>query len=322
MDILRKHSKIVLTVSVILFLTFIFQDKFTLFKNIQTNKITNVICLFLILTIGISHGALDHLKGQKILKVLKIYNSFLFYITYIIIGFLIIFLWFLFPTFTLVIFLIVASFHFGKEDSEFLFKVKKIWYNLIYLTKGLLIIIAPLIWHNKETIDIFLTLGADYSFIYHFENRIEFWNYLGALTYLIITGYTLFWLELGIGRNSKFEEDPSIFMADFIPVILLNMAFTPLIAFTIYFCFIHSFKHSVSLINELDNENFRAGTEKFIKKALPLTIVTAISFILSVYILTNYYVLDDAILKVIFIGLASLTFPHILLEYLIEKNEK
>ena len=29
MDILRKHSKIVLTVSVILFLTFIFQDKFT-----------------------------------------------------------------------------------------------------------------------------------------------------------------------------------------------------------------------------------------------------------------------------------------------------
>ena len=60
----------------------------------------------------------------------------------------------------------------------------------------------------------------------------------------------------------------------------------------------------------------------FLKKALPLTIVTAILFIFSVYILTNYYVLDDAILKVIFIGLASLTFPHILLEYLLEKNEK
>jgi len=31
--------------------------------------------------------------------------------------------------------------------------------------------------------------------------------------------------------------------------------------------------------------------------------------------------LNDSIYKVIFIGLASLTFPHILLEYLIEKNE-
>ena len=34
------------------------------------------------------------------------------------------------------------------------------------------------------------------------------------------------------------------------------------------------------------------------------------------------YGLDDVIIKVIFIGLASLTFPHILLEYLLEINEK
>ena len=32
--------------------------------------------------------------------------------------------------------------------------------------------------------------------------------------------------------------------------------------------------------------------------------------------------LNDAILRVIFIGLASLTFPHILLEYLTNKYEK
>ena len=317
MDILRKHSKIVLTISVILFLAFIFQEKFTLLKNIQTNKTTNVICLFLILTIGISHGALDHLKGQKILRVLKIDNPLLFYIAYILIGFLIIFLWFLFPTFTLVFFLIVASFHFGKEDTEFLFKEKKIWYNLIYLTKGLLIIYAPLLWHNKETIDIFLTLGADYSFINHFV-RLE--GYLSGFFWVIFIGYMVFLFELI--KNHKSDEDPSIFIADFIPIILLNMTFSPLIAFTLYFCFIHSFKHSVSLINELDNENFGTGTKKFIKKAAPLTIITGIMFLSSLGILTNYYVLNDAILKVIFIGLASLTFPHILLEYLIEKNEK
>ena len=317
MDILRKHSKIVLTISVILFLAFIFQEKFTLLKNIQTNNTTNVVCLFLILTIGISHGALDHLKGQKILRVLKIDNPLLFYIAYILIGFLIIFLWFLFPTFTLVFFLIVASFHFGKEDTEFLFKEKKIWYNLIYLTKGLLIIYAPLLWHNKETIEIFLTLGADYSFINYF---VKLEGYLSGLFWVVFTGYMVFLFELI--KNHKSDEDPSIFITDFIPIILLNMTFTPLIAFTLYFCFIHSFKHSVSLINELDNKNFRAGTEKFIKKAAPLTIITGIMFLSSLGILTNYYVLNDAILKVIFIGLASLTFPHILLEYLIEKNEK
>ena len=252
MDILRKHSKITLIISVILSLVFIFQGKFTILKVIQTNSITNTICLFLILTIGISHGALDHLKGQKILKVLKIDNSLLFYIVYILMGFLIIFLWFLFPTFTLVVFLIVASFHFGKEDTEFLFKEKKIWYNLIFLTKGLLIIFAPLLWHNKETIDIFLTLGADYSFIYHFEEGTRLEGYLSGLLWVVLIGYMAFLFELT--NNHKSDEDPSIFIADFIPIILLNLTFTPLIAFTLYLSFIHSFKHSVSLINELDNK--------------------------------------------------------------------
>jgi len=45
-------------------------------------------------------------------------------------------------------------------------------------------------------------------------------------------------------------------------------------------------------------------------------------FIFAIYFLNNFYQLDEAIYKVIFIGLASLTFPHILLEYLLEKNEK
>ena len=59
-----------------------------------------------------------------------------------------------------------------------------------------------------------------------------------------------------------------------------------------------------------------------LKKALPLTIVTATFCFLGLYLLNNTYNFDSSVLKIIFIGLASLTFPHILLEYLIEKNEK
>ena len=61
---------------------------------------------------------------------------------------------------------------------------------------------------------------------------------------------------------------------------------------------------------------------RFSLKALPLTVITAIIFVLSFYAINNYYSLNSSVLKVIFIGLASLTFPHILLEYLIEKYEK
>ena len=93
-------------------------------------------------------------------------------------------------------------------------------------------------------------------------------------------------------------------------------------AFTIYFCFLHSVRHSLSLIYVLNKNNFKKGFKDFIKKALPLTMITAVLYLFVAFLLTNSYSLDDAILKVIFIGLASLTFPHILLEYLLEKNEK
>ena len=96
---------------------------------------------------------------------------------------------------------------------------------------------------------------------------------------------------------------------------------SPILAFTLYFCFLHSIRHSISLIFELD-KSFKSGLRKFIKKAIPLTIITGVIFLLAIFFLNNFYMLDEAIYKVIFIGLASLTFPHILLEYLLEKNEK
>jgi len=81
-------------------------------------------------------------------------------------------------------------------------------------------------------------------------------------------------------------------------------------------------RHSISLISELDENSIANGLKIFIKKALPLTILTATFCFLALYLLNNTYNFDSSILKIIFIGLASLTFPHILLEYLIEKNEK
>ena len=89
-----------------------------------------------------------------------------------------------------------------------------------------------------------------------------------------------------------------------------------------YFCFLHSIRHSITLIFELNENDLRSGFKDFVKKATPLTSLTAMFCIIGIYLLSNSYDLDSSILKIIFIGLASLTFPHILLEYFLEKNEK
>ena len=75
--------------------------------------------------------------------------------------------------------------------------------------------------------------------------------------------------------------------------------------------------------DDLNSSNdFKNGFKQFINKAIPLTLLTAVLSILGLYLLSNNYSFESSILKIIFIGLASLTFPHILLEYFLEKNEK
>ena len=48
----------------------------------QISSLT-IICFFLIATVGVSHGSLDHVKGAKLLKIFKIKNKLLFYLIYI-----------------------------------------------------------------------------------------------------------------------------------------------------------------------------------------------------------------------------------------------
>jgi len=295
---------------------FLIANTFSLIIDQNKNLIISpLICLLLILTIGISHGSLDHKKGKKLLNTLKISNMYFFYLLYIVTGVLVIILWLILPSITLILFLIIASYHFGKEDTDFLTNNNLNLNQLFYFLKGLLIIIAPLNFHFEETINIFKLLFISGEKFYIFLGYIESYNIIPII--FILSVFSSIYLFI---KNFRFINF-TIFL-DFFSILILNYYLSPLLAFTFYFCFLHSIRHSISLIFELDQNNFKKGFLIFLKRALPLTLITAILFLVCLFILKNYYVLDSAILKIIFIGLASLTFPHILLEHLVEKNEK
>ena len=277
--------------------------------------ISPLICLFLILSIGISHGSLDNLKGRKLLQIFRINNIFIFYFLYILIALIIIILWIIIPSISLIIFLIVSSHHFGKEDTQFLIIENSYLNQLLFLLKGTLIIFAPMYFHFDETISIFKLLLINNETFYEFLNFIE-------TNKILLYGIILSTLSSIILFIKNFEFRKFVIFLDYFSILIVNYYFSPLVAFTIYFCFLHSVRHSISLMSELDKSNLMNGFKIFIKKAIPLTILTAIFCLIGLYLLNNTYNFNSSIIKVIFIGLASLTFPHILLEYLVEKNEK
>ena len=282
------------------------------FSNLNVSPL---ICLLLILIIGVSHGALDHLKGKKLLTILNINKTYMFYLFYILIAISVILIWTVLPTFTLIIFLGIASFHFGKEDTQFLINKSSSLIPILYFFRGLLVIISPLYFSFDETVSIFKMLLIDNEQFY--------------LSLSFIENYKIIEISIGLSALSsiilfltEFTFKKFAILLDFFSIIILNYYLSPLVAFTIYFCFLHSIRHTISLAIEMDNTNLKNGFKLFVKKAVPLTVLTGIFCLVGLYLLNGVYELDNAILKIIFIGLASLTFPHILLEYFLEKNEK
>ncbi|MBD1168169.1 Brp/Blh family beta-carotene 15,15'-dioxygenase [Pelagibacterales bacterium SAG-MED06] len=298
------------------FIFFLFSNIFSIiiFKLNNLN-ISPLICLLLILTIGVSHGSLDHVKGKRLFNILNINKISIFYFSYILIAILVIIIWTIIPFISLMIFLLVASYHFGKEDTQFLINENSYFNQLLFFLKGLLIIVAPMFFHFEETVAIFKLLLVDNEIFYSTLEFIEVNKILPIA--IILSSLSSIFLFL-----RKFEIKKFIVFFDYFSILVLNYYLTPLVAFTVYFCFLHSIRHSITLIYEIDKNDFKNGLKVFGQKALPLTILTAIFCLIGLYLLNNNYDFDSSILKIIFIGLASLTFPHILLEYFLEKNEK
>ena len=120
-----------------------------LFKFNNLN-ISSILCLLLILIIGVSHGSLDHIKGKKLLRLFNIKSTYIFYITYILIAAIVILTWIIFPSTTLIGFLVIASYHFGKEDTQYLIHDRSYFTQILYFFKGFLIILAPIYFHFRK----------------------------------------------------------------------------------------------------------------------------------------------------------------------------
>ena len=83
-----------------------------------------IVCLFLILILGISHGALDNIKGKKLLKLFGYKSIINFYLFYITISILIILFWLVFPNTVLFLFFNCCILSFWQRRYSLFFQKK------------------------------------------------------------------------------------------------------------------------------------------------------------------------------------------------------
>ena len=93
-------------------------------------------------------------------------------------------------------------------------------------------------------------------------------------------------------------------------IIIVITLFPPLPAFAIYFCLIHSFNHMKRVVPTLLNFMEKG---KAISLMITLSVLSWLGGAVALYYILNLNIFPEAILKVTFIGLAALTFPHMIL---------
>ena len=192
--------------------------------------------------------------------------------------------------------------HFGLCDWTN-FKIEKHKYTVSF-TYGMTIIFGIVFFNENESFKIFEYLTNEK--IYYFQK----YFYIPYLLTLISIMYFIYLSFYEI----KFRKG----IAEILFLLLIFYLFDPLLSFTIYFCFFHTYKHLKHLIS---NVYLYLPNKKFvIYSTLFFTIVSWLGGFIVISFLVQNFTLYQSILKVIFIGLAALTLPHMILVDLVYRR--
>ena len=85
----------------------------------------------------------------------------------------------------------------------------------------------------------------------------------------------------------------------------------PLVGFSLYFCGVHTPRHLARVWHAISEDG--RGRTKVLTLALVFTLASWIAGGLSLWLVSAAETIDEAILRVVFIGLAALTVPHMIL---------
>ncbi|MBV6631937.1 MAG: Brp/Blh family beta-carotene 15,15'-dioxygenase [Alphaproteobacteria bacterium] len=237
----------------------------------------------MIAVLGLPHGCLD-LEIAKVLRPLPSVQSIVAFLgLYLLIAGAVLLAWMAAPGPALVAFLIYSAVHFGGDWRQHLKRG-------LHLLPGFAIISVAALLQIEQTIQILAFLAP------------QDWAVSIALA-MKWTACAVVPASIGIMLATRVER---VVLVEFTCLMALGLLAPPLVFFTVYFCIAHSPKHIGDTLSALKMP-FTNG----IRRALPIWLVTMIGAGGAVVLLPA--ALSVATVQVIFIGLAALTVPHMLL---------
>jgi Brp/Blh family beta-carotene 15,15'-monooxygenase len=250
--------------------------------------VAGVVCL------GLPHGSLDPLVARKLFRTDRRFTMVRFLLAYAILAALCAVSWIASPNIALSIFLGISALHFGSDWQQ----RGSVWGRAAY---GACVVTVPTLHHAESVRQIYIALGATAAGDIVSASRFIAWTAISVamLTLLLQPrGRRQDWLELSI-------------------ILIGAIALPPLLFFVCYFCLLHSPRHLIATSREVELH----GVGAFLKVVAPTVGATLVLAALLWHLLPGVES-NGRMLETVFIGLAALTVPHMLLTELKEHNQR
>ncbi len=240
----------------------------------------------LVAILGLPHGALD-LPIAEVLWPLEGWRGKLWFVAvYLGLASAVIIVWILVPGVALAAFLAYSVLHFSDDWSHATSPLK--W------TGGIATIGAPALFHPEEVDMLFAHLAAPAAA--DFSANVA--AFTGALGLGIFIAICIFKSE---ARGQAAVEQAILWG--------IGALLPPLLFFTVYFCGLHSLRHFSVTIQSVP----RARRALVISALLSGLVVLVAAMFLQSQVSSDLGEVSKASMQTIFIGLAALTVPHMIL---------
>ena len=240
-----------------------------------------VIALF-----GLPHGALDPWIAERIGLNNTTQQNFIFNAGYLALAAFVVLFWWWFPALSLIIFLSISAWHFSADWSLSLSLPSR-------LVAGALLLLMPIGFHTEAVSMIFQQLSGMEG---------------GKLADILALPPWLLGTTMALMTAATIWQRQWQTSLEFLTLITLAYFTPPLLYFTLYFCLLHSPRHLYGVFNTAQT----AVHPRLIRMMAFYTLATLL--LLGVlWWLWPTLPINTLILKFIFIGLAAVTVPHMVL---------
>lgn len=235
---------------------------------------------------GAPHGAFDVIVAQRMMqKGDRRGGLLLFHAVYLLLAAIFVLIWIAMPAFALASFLALSAFHFSGDWRDTLGPAER-----LAITGAVLP--APALFHGEAVAEIFVILAGEDA-----RPLVSLMKYLAIILLPIAAGVTV-----SVVKKNPFSA------AEIAATIFLALTAPPLLFFIVYFCGLHSIRHICHAIN--------AGRRAVTPRALTaVAIYTGVAALLTLPLglLASRAGLENFLTAQVFIALAALSVPHVLL---------